>query len=386
MKVILLVLDALGLRNEQSFGTLNRILKHTESDNIFKYLDICSKKVQFRTLNDINIVSTYITPSTLIPDSYLGHCEMIDAQIDVQEVFIDIRLYNKLSFLSKYGKMNFKNGVITVGNKFVIGNNGECQPGLNLNILWLTKPDLNEFDMDDLAYKLLETSNCTRVIQMWGNEIVLERVYDTAIISRSYLGESYNFLCIPPLDIYNDNYQVKHYGKKATQKNLLEKLLDNNIHIELIGKVGKMFNLDGNPDINYTGIETQKIMDELTLKLVNLEKECFIFCNIQEIDLAGHEQDVVKAANVLEKISDRLYDVMKNIGDEDIVIVTADHGNDPLDGSPFHSYEDVPLIILSKKEIKVRQEFGKGLNEISKSIERIFKLEMIGEGLFYYEN
>lgn len=386
MKVILLVLDALGLRNEQSFGTLNRILKHTESDNIFRFLDICSKRLQSKTLNDINIISSYITPSTLIPDSYLGHCEMIGAQIEVQEVFIDFYLYNKLSFLSKYGKMSFKNGIIEVGNKFIIGNNGECQPGLNLNILWLTKPDLNEQDMDNLAQMLLDASNCTRVIQMWGNEVTLERVYDTAIVTRNYCGEYYKFLCIPPLEIYNENYHVKHYGKEAANKNLLEKLFDNNINIELIGKVGKMFNLDGNSDVNYTGIETTKIMDELTSKLENQERDCFIFCNVQEIDLAGHEQDIVKATNILNEISDRLYNLLNNIGEEDIVIITADHGNDPSDGSAFHSYEDVPLIIFSKQKVKMNREFGKGLNEISQSIEKIFKLEIIGEELFNYEN
>lgn len=385
MRVILLVLDALGLKNEQSFGTLNRILNHTKSDNIFEVLNICSKKLQSTILNDIHIVSTYLSPSTLIPDSYLGHCEMINAQIEVEEVFVDINLYNKLSFLSKYGQSRLKNGIIEVGNKFVIGNNGECQPGLNLNILWLTKPDLNEFEMDNLAQTLLEISNCTRVIQMWGNEVTFDKIYNTAIITRNHFGELYNFLCIPPLEIYNENYQVKHYGKEPTNKNLLEKLSDNNIDIELIGKVGKMFNLDGNLGMNYTGIETDKIMNELTDKLAKLEKECFIFCNVQEIDLAGHEQDIEKATNVLEEISDRLYDIMNYMGEEDIIIITADHGNDPLDGSAFHSYEDVPLIIMSKKEVRVRRKFGKGLNEISQSIEKLFKLENNGEELFFYE-
>ena len=112
MKIVLLVIDALGLKNEQSFGTLNRILKYSSANNFFSTFNICNKELKKQEINNINVNSTYITPSTRIPDSYLGHSEMIDARIEVQEVFITESLCEKLSFLSKYGEVRLDNGII----------------------------------------------------------------------------------------------------------------------------------------------------------------------------------------------------------------------------------------------------------------------------------
>lgn len=387
MKIVLLVIDALGLKNEQSFGTLNRILKYSSANNFFSTFNICNKELKKQEINNINVNSTYITPSTRIPDSYLGHSEMIDARIEVQEVFITESLCEKLSFLSKYGEVRLDNGIILVGDKFVIGNNGECQPGLNLNILWLTKPNIGEKEMDKLAQNLLNVSNCTRVIQMWGNEVTLEEVYNKAIKERNYLGKTYEFLCIPPLNIYNEKYQVKHFGKEATNRNLLETLAESGINIQLIGKVGKMFTLNwNNVKINYSGADTQKTINELIEHISNQDNNCFIFCNIQEIDLAGHEQNIEKSVKVLRIISDNLMKIVNEVEEDDIIIITADHGNDPMDGSTFHSYEDVPLIILSKKNMCFNRDFGISLREIAYSIERVFGLKSTGKELFYSEN
>ena len=77
-------------------------------------------------------------------------------------------------------------------------------------------------------------------------------------------------------------------------------------------------------------------------------KDGLLFMNIQETDLAGHAEDPVRYAEVLETADKRLTDVLPLYTGDDILIVMADHGDDPTIGFILHTRERTPLLIYKE--------------------------------------
>ena len=69
--------------------------------------------------------------------------------------------------------------------------------------------------------------------------------------------------------------------------------------------------------------------------------------NIQETDLAGHAEDTEKYADRLEVSDRRIGELLLEMREGDLLIVMADHGNDPTIGHSNHTRERVPLLIYS---------------------------------------
>ena len=74
----------------------------------------------------------------------------------------------------------------------------------------------------------------------------------------------------------------------------------------------------------------------------------FFFINIQETDLSGHAEDADRYIDIVNKADVRLKEMIKLLNDDDILVVMADHGNDPFIGHSRHTRERVPLLIKIK--------------------------------------
>ena len=88
-------------------------------------------------------------------------------------------------------------------------------------------------------------------------------------------------------------------------------------------------------------------MFDCLLKEVKSIENGFIALNIQETDLAGHAEDVERYADRLEVSDKRIAELLPLLNAGDILIVMADHGNDPTIGHSNHTRERVPLMIYS---------------------------------------
>lgn len=84
-----------------------------------------------------------------------------------------------------------------------------------------------------------------------------------------------------------------------------------------------------------------------------------IVSNVQETDLAGHEQDPVRYARLLEEVDQGVEKLLDLMGPEDALIISADHGNDPTIGHSRHTRELVPLLLYRPgqpiKDLGVRE-------------------------------
>jgi phosphopentomutase len=115
--------------------------------------------------------------------------------------------------------------------------------------------------------------------------------------------------------------------------------------------VGKIQDLFAGRGIT-TGIKTasdDEGMDHVEQQMSTLERG-LLFANLVDFDtLYGHRNDVEGYAGNLERFDQRLSGVLAKLRQGDLLIVTADHGNDPTTASTDHAREYVPLIVTGPR-------------------------------------
>ena len=116
-----------------------------------------------------------------------------------------------------------------------------------------------------------------------------------------------------------------------------------------IGKIGDIFSMR-NIDSKVTGTD-RDLMRELQKHIEFAEDGSLIFANFVEFDsLFGHRRDPKGYAKALEWFDTEIADVVRNLLEDDLLIVTADHGNDPTWSGTDHTREQVPVLLLGKTD------------------------------------
>jgi phosphopentomutase len=114
-----------------------------------------------------------------------------------------------------------------------------------------------------------------------------------------------------------------------------------------IGKIEDIFAHRGLTDTNHTGNNTAGV--NATIEFIKTRRRGLVFTNLVDFDaLYGHRNNVAGYAEALEEFDRRLPEILNAMGAEDVLMITADHGNDPTTASTDHSRERVPLIVAGK--------------------------------------
>ena len=117
-----------------------------------------------------------------------------------------------------------------------------------------------------------------------------------------------------------------------------------------IGKIGDIFSMR-NIDFNFTGTDLD-LMDQLQKQIECAEDGSLIFANFVEFDsLFGHRRDQTGYAKALEWFDNEIASVVRNLLEDDLLIITADHGNDPTWSGTDHTREQVPVLIKGKADL-----------------------------------
>lgn len=347
----LLVLDGLGvgeMPDTQEKRPLD-VGSHTLRSLNTVYRSVLFNSLGFGTGNLTSRDSTLIGKSSLGyegADSFLGHNYMIGNSMEQGVSWYIEDFYDSLDqyFSQKYS-VEFIDGVIALNDNIFIANNIEADLGNVINIVG----NLDEVEFSELlevGQYISQNINPMRTIVMGGsplNKVIVERnIKSLPLNSRG----SVRGIDIPATGIYNDKYQVQHLAKDINHpENLLESLQSQKIDISLVGKSADLFPQYGGKNINTA--DTEIVIDTLTQDLREREFP-FIFANIQDIDLAGHSQDVNRGANTLKIVDERINQIRSLMKPTDILLITADHGNDPMIGHNNHTREYVPLILEGK--------------------------------------
>ena len=128
---------------------------------------------------------------------------------------------------------------------------------------------------------------------------------------------------------------------------VLDKLKGEGYDVIGVGKIGDIFNMAGITETHPT--HSNKEGMEVTSEIAKRDFSGLCFVNLVDFDmLFGHRQDAEGYANALNEFDAWLTDFIKELGEDDALIVTADHGCDPSDNSTDHTREYVPFLVYGK--------------------------------------
>ncbi|MFA5283289.1 MAG: phosphopentomutase [Bacilli bacterium] len=165
----------------------------------------------------------------------------------------------------------------------------------------------------------------------------------------------------------------------------------NGLMVSCIGKIGDIFDGVGVVKTQKT-ISNEDGMDKTIDECINHDFTGLCYVNLVEFDSEyGHRRDPIGYGRSLEAFDKRLGQLLKLAKDDDLIMITADHGNDPTHTGSDHTREKVPLLVYSKsindgKYLSERSSFAdigasilknfnfkKSPNQIGNAIEELFK-------------
>lgn len=186
------------------------------------------------------------------------------------------------------------------------------------------------------------------------------------VIARPFIGEAPNF---------KRTSNRRDYALDPFNKTMLEYLKDANYEVAAVGKIEDIYNKKGIT----SAVHTKSNMDgvDKTLEYMDTVNEGLIFTNLVDFDmLYGHRNDPAGYGKALEDFDSRLEEIYGKMDEEDILIITADHGCDPTTSSTDHSREHIPVLVYGKNikqgvNIGTRETFA----DIGKTILDFFNVE-----------
>lgn len=158
--------------------------------------------------------------------------------------------------------------------------------------------------------------------------------------------------------------------------NLLPLLKENGLDVVCIGKIASIYDSVGVTE-DLTAKNNEQTIDQ-TIKALNAESRGLIFSNLVDFDmLYGHRRDTEGYARALEHFDSRLPEIFAAMRDDDLLILTADHGNDPTAPGSDHTREYAPLLAYGKSANAGVDLGTRGsLADIGKSIAENFQVSM----------
>ena len=166
------------------------------------------------------------------------------------------------------------------------------------------------------------------------------------------------------------------YAVPPPSENLLPVLKDAGLDVVCIGKIASIYDSFGVTE-DLTAKNNDQAIDQ-TINALNADSRGLIFSNLVDFDmLYGHRRDTEGYAKALEHFDTRLPEIFAAMNENDLLILTADHGNDPTFRGSDHTREYAPLLVYGKSA-KAGVDLGTrdSLADIGQTIADNFDLDL----------
>jgi phosphopentomutase len=196
------------------------------------------------------------------------------------------------------------------------------------------------------------------------------------VIARPFLGQPGNFY----------RTENRHdYAVPPPRANLLPALKDEDLDVVCIGKIASIYDSMGVTE-DLTAKNNQQSIDQ-TIHALEQNTRGLIFSNLVDFDmLYGHRRDTEGYARALEHFDSSLPHIEAAMRDDDLMIITADHGNDPTFPGTDHTREYAPLLVYGKSaRAGVNLGTRGSLADIGQTVAENFALKLIAGESFLSE-
>ena len=231
--------------------------------------------------------------------------------------------------------------LLMVEEALVIGDNLEADPGLNINLTVAT--DLIDFaEALRIGQIVRQCVRVSRVIVFGGPGIDIEHILRHAHQHpNGQMG-----IDSPAVGVYNENLLVQHLGYGVDPDQQAASIIAQaGLPVTLIGKMADLISCArANKD---SLVPTTAVM-QAVLAAFRAETEGLVAATVQETDLAGHSGDASRFGALLEVVDRGLAELLTELNEADMLIICADHGNDPFVHPGQHTREQVPLLFYQK--------------------------------------
>lgn len=173
------------------------------------------------------------------------------------------------------------------------------------------------------------------------------------VIARPFTGEP---------GYFERTSKRRDYSVEPPEKTVLDHLVSADVPVTSIGKISDIFAGRGISESIHTVSNEDGIAQ--TIQAMKHIKEGFIFVNLVDFDSKyGHRRDPAGYKQALEVFDSALPDIVDALAEDDLLMITADHGNDPTFSGTDHTREYVPLLVYSKhlqggQSLGIRQTFA----------------------------
>lgn len=343
-RVFLIVLDSLGVGampdaseyGDQGAHTLNSVLGAKEEIKIPNLVKMgfgnLGKYDKYHNSNPSALV-TKVTEESVGKDTMTGHWE-----------FMGIKTTNPFVTFTETGfpdelinELETRTGRKVVANKAASGTEiieeyGKHQMETGDLIVYTSADSVLQIAAHEDIIPLEELYRCCEIARdiTMREDWLLGRV-----IARPFNGTPGSF----------KRTSNRHdYALQPPQDTVLDFLQEKGLNTISIGKIYDIFDGKGLDESNKT-ISNHDGMEQ-TIKMVkdrDFTGLCFV--NLVDFDANfGHRRDALGYAEALEEFDNQFSDVLTNLNDDDLVILVADHGNDPNFAGSDHTREYVPLV------------------------------------------
>lgn len=349
-RVFLIVMDSFGAGNakdaeeygDQGADTMGHIAESVESWKIPNL-----QKLGLANLHPLKGVKpaenpigyyTVLNEASKGKDTMTGHWELMG--IKTTKPFVT---FTETGFPPELiAELERRTGRTIIGNKSSSGTEileelAEEEIATGHMIVYTSADSVLQICGNEETFGLDELYRCCEIAR----ELTLKDEWRVGrVIARPYVGKKRGEL--------KRTSNRRDYALSPTGKTVLDALKEQGLSVISIGKISDIFNGEGiteayHSDSSVHGMEQTKDL------VANKDFEGLCFVNLVDFDaLWGHRRNPDGYAKETERFDEKLGEVLGLLREDDLLMITADHGNDPTYKGTDHTREQVPLLIYAK--------------------------------------
>ncbi len=269
-------------------------------------------------------------------DTMTGHWEMMGLHITTP-----FKTFTETGFPKELiDELSARTGRVIIGNKSASGTEildelAEEEIATGHMIVYTSADSVLQICGNEDTFGLDELYRCCEIAR----ELTMRDEWKVGrVIARPYIGKKKGEF---KRTSNRHDYALKPYGRTV-----LNVLKDAGLDVISVGKIYDIFDGEGLTQSNKSKTSVHGM--EQTIEIAKRDFEGLCFVNLVDFDaLWGHRRDVAGYAQEIEKFDVKLGELLELLREDDLLIITADHGNDPTHTGTDHTREKVPFLAYS---------------------------------------